>query len=322
MLQILHVNKYWPNEAHDYMKYFPKIIFGSMVLSCVFSFAEMKVAITVDDLPTHGKQNLNMSRKEISDIMLKTFEKHNLSGIYGFINAKKLKNNLDYIEILRSWITSGHLLANHTYSHIDFSATDSNAFIQDIKENEPILDKLMIKKDYKYFRYPFLREGNTLEKRNSARKYLFGNGYKIAQVTIDFEDWAWNDPYSRCIAQKNEKIIAWLKNTYMDAAIKRLENAQILSALMFQRNIKHVLLLHIGAFDAIMLDPLLNEYKKRGVVFIDLKEAIEDPVYRIDPETVLETGDTFLDQIMLQRKVPYPDLKKIVSYKELDSVCR
>lgn len=32
-------------------------------------------------------------------------------------------------------------------------------------------------------RYPYLAEGDTLEKRNTIRSYLFKNGYRIAEVT-------------------------------------------------------------------------------------------------------------------------------------------
>ena len=45
--------------------------------------------------------------------------------------------------------------------------------------------------DYKYFRFPFLAEGETQEKRDGVREFLFHNGYKIAPVTLDFFDYDW-----------------------------------------------------------------------------------------------------------------------------------
>jgi hypothetical protein len=56
-----------------------------------------------------------------------------------------------------------------------------------------------------------LWEGDTLEKRRAVRAYLKEHGYRVAQVSLDFEDYAWNDAYSRCSAKGDEAAISWLQ---------------------------------------------------------------------------------------------------------------
>ncbi len=42
-------------------------------------------------------------------------------------------------------------------------------------------------RDWHWFRYPFVHQGDTIEKRRAVRTYLREHGYKIAEVTLDFQ---------------------------------------------------------------------------------------------------------------------------------------
>ena len=137
--------------------------------------------------------------------------------------------------------------------------------------------------------------------------YLAKNNYKIAQVTVDFDDWAWNDPFARC-KDKNDTIsIAWLKKRYIENALESLDRAEIVSKHLFGRSIKHVLLLHIGAFDSEMISDLIGAFQKKNVVFIPLSDALKDPAYASVP-TLKDTLGEFIYQLMRSRKESMKDL--------------
>lgn len=147
----------------------------------------IEIAITVDDLPYAGTQTstTNQEKMQVAKTMVSVFKKHKIHGVYGFINGGKVVNSTDK-DILNLWVTSGQLLGNHTYSHINLANYTESEYIADIKRNELLLSQAMHNKDYKYFRYPFLSEGNTKQKRDSIRDYLSANNYTIAEVTLDF----------------------------------------------------------------------------------------------------------------------------------------
>ena len=287
-------------------KKFKLKILIALTILLKFSFA-IEVAITVDDLPVHGDISKNTNRLHIARTMLATFKKHHITGVYGFINGSNATNS-DTQKILALWVDSGQLLGNHTYSHMNINDNTQNQFIEDIKKNEPILSKFMNNKDYRYFRYPYLREGDTQNKRDAVRKFLLDNHYQIAEVTLDFWDYQWNAPYARCLNQQNQKAITDLKRTYLEASTGAIEAAQSLSQLLFKRDIKHILLLHIGELDAVMLDQVLTNYEKLGVKFISLQDALRDKVYRINSGTIRSTGYTFLNEIRVARKLPNPEV--------------
>ena len=280
-----------------------------------------EVAITVDDLPNHAPLPAGVTRVDVAKRMLAALADAKLAGVYGFINAGKLKTHPDEIEVLKLWREAGQPLGNHTYSHINFSDNPAPAFEENIDKNEPLLKQLMEGQDWRWFRYPYLHEGDTLEKRHAVRAYLKEHGYRIAQVTMDFEDYLWNGPYARCMDKKDEKSIAWLKDSYLKTAREYLTLDQEMSRQIFGRNIKHVLLMHIGAFGAVMLPDLVAQMKKDGFKFISLEEAESDPAYLSDPDSALVDGGTLLDQFFDSKKLKYPPHAE-KPREELAAICK
>jgi peptidoglycan/xylan/chitin deacetylase (PgdA/CDA1 family) len=174
------------------------------------------------------------------------------------INGKTVEMNPHDSQILSDWINAGQLLGSHTYSHLDLAKVSSSEFITDIRKNEPLLKSDMGERNFHYFRYPYLSEGNTQEKRDTVRKFLFDNNYKISTVTVDFFEYEWNAPYVRCVAKNDVNAIAWLKTSYIEQALNALIISHELSMMLYKRDIKNVLLIHINAFTTEMLDELLT----------------------------------------------------------------
>jgi peptidoglycan/xylan/chitin deacetylase (PgdA/CDA1 family) len=301
------------------------------VLMAPQAFAASELAITIDDLPRHGPLPEGVTRTDLTHKMLDALKKHKVPEVYGFVNAAKISGKEDsepkLIDDLKLWVKAGYPLGNHTFSHIDLNKATADEFNHEITENEAVLKKLNGKMNWHFLRYPYLREGDTLEKRNAVRAFLKKNHYQVAQVTVDFEDWSWNGPYVRCLKEKKLEDIAWLKQTYLQNAMDQMKRAKLLSQALFKHPIKHILLLHIGAMDAEMLDELLTAYEKIGVKFIGLSAASKDPVYQIDPEVVGKRGSELTYQVMQSRKLTLKDLG-IPSYgdqypeEKLEKICR
>lgn len=285
-----------------------KLLLMSMLFIAFTAANAMEVAVTVDDLPANGDLPGSTTRLQIAEKMIAVLKKHHLKGVYGLMNGYKIQAaNSDTI-ILQKWLDAGQLLGNHTYHHLDLAKVSASEFIQDIKLNNPLLQSYMGDKNYHYFRYPYLSEGNTQEKRDAVRKYLADNQYKIAPVTVDFFEYEWSVPYARCIAKHDDNAIAWLKQTYLQQAINALTIAHSLSMMLYQRDIKNVLLIHVNAMSADMLDTLLTAYEKQGVKFISLPQALTDNVYQHNPNIVRDRAYTFLNQERLARHLENPEI--------------
>jgi len=267
----------------------------------------LELAITVDDLPVHGDDHPGVNRLEIAAKVIAALKATDSPVVYGFSNGEPLEWDPTVMDVLKTWGNAGYLLGNHTYSHMDLGQVRAEEFMVDIEKMDHLLDSISSgATGAKMFRYPYLSEGDTLEKRNMVREYLKRKGYRIAQVTVDYADWAWNNAYLRCAVGNDEEAIRWLRTHVVKAARRQLLHAQKLAKLLMGRDIKHILLLHVGEFNTVSLRDVLKAFNAEGVRFISLQTALADPVYEINPNLPMPDGKDFLEQLAAMKGVEDP----------------
>ncbi len=154
-----------------------------------------------------------------------------------------------------------------------------------------------------------------------VRAYLQARQYRVAQVTLDWEDYLWNSAYARCEAKNAAASIAWLRSSYLDIASQYLDLGRAMARLVYGHDINHVLLLHLGAFSSTILPDALDLLKKKGYTLVTLEEAESDPAYQGDLDAGSKYGGTLLEEWMDARKIAYPPVAK-KPYKELADICK
>ena len=300
------------------------LLAGALALLCAVAAAEpkLKVALTFDDLPLNGTLPAGAKASDLARDTLKVLKKHRIPPSYGFIVARQLERDPDGATTLQVWADSGNPLGNHTYNHLDFTKNSAEDFQREILRNEPVLELLMPKSDWRWFRYPYLHEGDTLEKRRAVRSFLASNGYRIAQTTLDFEDYLWNSAYARCSNTRDEASIQWLKESYRTAA-RDFTRFQIQnSRAIFGRDIHHVMLLHQGAFSAHILPDLFRILGEEGFEIVTLEEAQKDPAYDYDPDFAHARGGTLVELGMLAKQIPWPANAPKLPRERLTTICQ
>src|ERR1700719_999742 len=85
-------------------------------------------AVTVDDLPSHGSLPPGMTRSDVARSILKALQDAHVPKAYGFVNAKKLEQHPEDIEVLKLWRGAGFPLGNHTYAHLSLNASTVDEF--------------------------------------------------------------------------------------------------------------------------------------------------------------------------------------------------
>jgi peptidoglycan/xylan/chitin deacetylase (PgdA/CDA1 family) len=257
-----------------------------------------KLAITFDDLPLNGLLPPGVTRVETAKNVLEILKKRQVPPVYGFVNAKKLEGNADGAEALKVW-AAAEPVGNHTLEPLNADAKDT----------------------WHWFRYPFLHEGDTVEKRRAVRAYLQTHGYRIAQVTLDWEDYLWNTAYARCVAKGDQKSIEWLRRSYLNTAAEFLDLGREQAKLIYGREISYVLLMHLGAYSSTILPDALDLLKQKGFKLVTLEEAQTDAAYQSDPDVGLHDAGTLLDQLMQVKGIKYPEHAQ-KPYKEIEAVCQ
>jgi peptidoglycan/xylan/chitin deacetylase (PgdA/CDA1 family) len=290
----------------------------------------LKVALTFDDLPLNGMLPLGRKQSDFARDTIAVLRKHRIPPSYGFVNANKLERNPDGALALRIWVNGGHPLASHTYNHLDFTRNSVEDFQREILRNEPVLQLLMAPDgklaraghDWRWFRYPFLHEGDTLEKRRAVRAFLTANGYRIAQTTLDWEDYIWNSSHARCWLKNDEASIQWLRESYLAAARDFIRFQVTNSRALFGRDIHHVMLLHLGSFSSHILPDLFALLKQENFEIITLEEAQKDPAYDYDPDFAAPRGGTLIELGMQARNMPWPASAPRFDRARLTTICQ
>ncbi|MDF2455151.1 MAG: polysaccharide deacetylase [Cytophagaceae bacterium] len=241
-----------------------------------------KICLTFDDgsvadMPGYDSQKWNY-------LLLQHLRENKVQAVF-FAMGKAL-NNEKGRQVLDRWDEDGHMIANHTYSHQSYHSAESTFenFSADVLRNDSLI------KDYKgytkLFRFPYLKEGNTEEKRDSFRVFLEKQQYRNGYVTVDASDWFINSRLIKHLKENRNPNTEAYKKFYLDHIWERANYYNELSLKLNGRQINHSLLLHHNLAAALFTDDLINMFRSKGWEVIDASEAYKDEIYKKKPNTI------------------------------------
>ena len=149
--------------------------------------------------------------------------------------------------------------------------------------NEPLLERLSHGRDWGWFRYPYLGEGNDPAQRSAVREYLAPrSGYRIAAVTVDFSDFAYNGPYTRCEAKGDDKGDRRIgERVPRGRARRRSSPLREMARALYGADMPQVLLTHVGRLRRPHVTPAASgQYREMGFRFVTLGGGAEPPALR------------------------------------------
>jgi peptidoglycan/xylan/chitin deacetylase (PgdA/CDA1 family) len=252
--------------------------------------SERVVALTFDDLPMTPADGAcePAAAREITGKILAVLAGADAPAV-GFVNASRTCGESAAglrDDVLESWLDAGHDLGNHTWSHPDLERTPLAAYLEDVDRGAAPIDSLLELRGRRllWFRHPFLHAGDTPEKKAGLAAHLAENGWRVAPVTVDNQEWVYAYVYQAALARADTALTARVAAAYLDHIDEAFVYFETRSREVVGREVAQVLLLHANRLNADLLDPLLSRVRARGYRFVELAEAMEDPVYaREDP---------------------------------------
>lgn len=258
------------------------------------------MAVTFDDLPyvTMREGSYVTRGRAVTAKILKALKKHKAPAV-AFVNERMLEvegQREARIDLLRQWVDSGMILANHTYSHPDFNRLTVEQFQEEITKGEVVSRQLMkSRQPYQlYFRHPMTHTGDTREKKEAIENFLAARGYKVTPHTIENSDFIFNVPYSQALDKSDEALAKRLREEYLSYTIAATEFAEKMSPQVFGREIPQLLLLHVNDITADTLDEMLQRFADRGYKFVTLDTVMADAAYQTKDTYVTKSGPTWL----------------------------
>ncbi len=248
----------------------------------VASAKRPQVAITMDDFNWNKSLRLNPDQR--NEAILGALASRKLKA--ALFVAGKFADNEKGKALLRAWNNAGHIIGNHSYSHsgLDWDKVTAQAFNADILKGETVIRGFP--KFQKTFRFPFLKEGDTKEERDTVRTFLKQHGYRNGHVTIDASDWAVDVRLTARLTKDPAADITPYRDFYLEHMWQRATYYNDLAHKVLHRSVKHTVLIHYNLLNALFLKDLLDMFTRKGWELIDASEAFQDPVFSASPNIV------------------------------------
>lgn len=299
-------------------------------LSCAALFAgaafahgaeRFDIAVTADDLPAHGRLPHGLTWAGIATSYVGTLKSHGVPQTWGFVNAQRIVEEPGSEAALDVWRQAGYPLGNHTWSHLGLSSAPSlDAWLDDVRQGEPALKKHMAGADWRVLRYPFLDAGGAGARHDGARDWLAAHGYRVADVSTGFDDWAYTETYARCLDKGDTATIARMKAGYLRRVDQQIVRTKALSQRVYGRMVPQVLLTHMGAWSAATLPDVLQRLDAAGAHYVTLEQAQSDAAYR-DPSPRSANG-SLMERRAQDAGIDLTGLPAVDPVGPLDTMCR
>ena len=279
-----------------------------------------ELAITMDD--PKPDTMVGMTGEEINRRILDALDRAKLKAAL-FVTGMRI-DKPEGRPLIAAWDAAGHVIGNHTYSHRNFCSekVSYNDFSADFLKNEPLI------RDYHHFtrifRFPFLKEGDTADKRDRFRDLLRQKGYRVGHVTVDASDW-YVDQRMRARLEKDPKAdTAAYRDYYLEHIRDRARYYRQLARDVVGREIRHTLLIHHSPLNAMYLGDLMASLKSDGWKLIDAADAFRDPVFRREPKT-LPAGESLVWALAKETgryedKLRYPGEDDVYEKPKMDAL--
>jgi peptidoglycan/xylan/chitin deacetylase (PgdA/CDA1 family) len=261
--------------------------------------------ISVDDLPVAGGDlHTDPGERElITRGLLAALAKHHVPAI-GLVIWGNVKTGDDRV-LLRRWLAAGHELGNHSASHLDLTKTGADAYIADVEAGRAGLAGFLAGEEnrhVRFFRFPFLDEGDTAAKLDAVRAYLARSGQRSLPVTIDDQDWEFEKPWVEARRKNDSKEMERVGDEYQEALHVEIRDQEAKGDRLFGRPVPQILLLHANEVGAAQWDRLFTWLEGRGYRFATADEVLVDTVFKDEPRYVGDASFGLWDRLIYLRR--------------------
>jgi peptidoglycan/xylan/chitin deacetylase (PgdA/CDA1 family) len=241
-----------------------------------------QVALTFDDGPKTAT-SAKLSPQARNQALLDHLATTRVPGAL-FVTLHNGADTPEGLALLKAWGAAGHRIGNHTVTHPDLNAaaTTLAAYQAELLACDAVIATVP---GYRpWFRFTFLREGNTPEKRDGMRSFLKGKGWRNAYVTLDTSDWRLDERLAQVLAKDAKADLTPIRDAYVAHVKQRATAYRDLSRRLLGRDIPQVMLQHHNLLNALFLGDVIAMLRAEGWTFVDPETAFEDPVYQAQPD--------------------------------------
>jgi peptidoglycan/xylan/chitin deacetylase (PgdA/CDA1 family) len=253
------------------------------------ALAQKRIAFSFDDVPRKAGGFLTpdlRTRTFIAALKRARIRQAAFFVTPGNLNAPDGKGGEARIA---AYVRAGHVIANHSYSHLWLSKTSAADYVADIDRAAAWLKGRPGLRPW--YRYPFLDEGRRdLAKRGEVRAALAERGLSNGYVTIDNYDWHLDGLATRAKAAGENVDMKALRDLYVETLVGAANFYDRIAREALGRQPVQVMLLHETDLNAMFIDDLAAGLRKDGWEIVPIDQAYRDPIAAREPDGWFTNG--------------------------------
>lgn len=200
--------------------------------------------------------------------------------------------------IVRLWRDAGLEVGIGSFKHVWFYNTPYDDYLAGVEKNEAVVRKILSEKNLtlRYFSYPYLNTGKSVEDRDRFESWLGDRGLASVKYTIDNNEWMYSYAYDMArndndLHTMNEIRVDFIK--YMD---RMMDHYEAYSRELFGRDVAQTMVLTPSRLVADSADDLFGTLQKRGYKFVPIDEAQSDEAYKTPENMIGEFGNSWFER--------------------------
>lgn len=258
---------------------------------------EKRIAFSFDDVPRGPGAFLDVGQRP--QMLIAALKAGGIHQAVFYANPGRISPSNKGTEALAAYAAAGHLIANHTSSHIALSSVSAETFLADVDAAENVLKT---KANYRpWLRFPQLDEGGSdMMKRDAVRAGMKMRGLRHGYVTADGWDWYMESRTLDAKRAGKAMDVDALRDLYVETHVDSAEFSDRLARRMFPKPPVQMLLLHETDLAALFVGDLARALRAKGWEIVSADSVYDDPMAAMIPNSEVTNG-TWLEMLAWEK---------------------
>ena len=263
--------------------------------------SERKLAIGFVSIPPIDRsENPPKDAFSTAQILMEKLKAHKVPAI-GFVTGNSVSDGEKIFpvraEIVKMWRAEGFEVGLGNFKHVWFHNTPFDEYISGVEKNELAVQKILGEKTkLRFFSYPYLNTGKSIEERDRFESWLSGKGLSSVKYTIDNNEWMYSYAYDTARNDNDLKTMKEVRTGFVRYMGEMFDHFEAYSQEMFRRDIAQTMVLTPSRLVADSADELFGMIERRGYSFVTMAEAQSDEAYELPENYVGNSGISWFER--------------------------
>ena len=249
------------------------------------------LALSFDGIPMASEGSLNKV-EEVAYFgkFLDVLEKKRLSTIGFAIGAESERYD---IALLSRFVANGHKVGLYSFDRMDLNSTTASVFLEDLNKANEKLERYLYKP--RYYRFPELHYGNSLEKQDSVLDGIESLNLVLAPASCYIDVRPMSDVYMHYRNGPQAFLCDSIGMQFVDVIMKGCRDSYWRAMEKYDREVRHILSIPYTPLTVDYLSVLIDSLKEAKWIFTSIDSALADPIYKMRYYNLSEGPTTALD---------------------------